>query len=121
VQRDLVAASGVLRGNQIGLGLLPILERAALRQIQLMVAFLGGLRHGQLRARGCQIGERGDQVVLCLHELARMDHKERGAGLDNIAEHGNHPDDPPGIMRENRGRQIIVDRDSPLSYLLGTK
>ena len=33
VQGDLVGADGILGGDQIGLGLLPILERAALRQI----------------------------------------------------------------------------------------
>src|SRR6202011_6300371 len=86
-----------------------------------MRPFLVGLRLRELRARRLQIGERGDQVVLRLHKLARMDDKERSTGLDHIAEHGNYFDDPPGEMREHWGRQIIVNRDRPLGRLLRTK
>jgi hypothetical protein len=80
------------------LGLLPILKRAALRQIELVGAFLGCLRHGELRARGGQIGKPGDPVVLRLHKLARVDYEQRVARFYHIAEHGNHFDDPPGII-----------------------
>ena len=36
-ERDIGAAQGVLRGRQIGLALLPILERAAIGEIQLVL------------------------------------------------------------------------------------
>src|ERR1700739_2991812 len=48
VERNLVGADGVLCGDQVSLGLLPILERTALRQIEFVCALLGGLRHREL-------------------------------------------------------------------------
>src|ERR1700751_4987512 len=86
-----------------------------------MRALLGSLSHSELRAGTLQIGERGDQVVLRLHALARMDEKKRSAGLDDVAEHGDEFDDSSGIMRKPRRRQIVIDGNSPLGHLLGTK
>src|ERR1700757_2557349 len=86
-----------------------------------MRALLGSLSHSELRAGALQIGERGDQVVLRLHELASMDDKKRSAGLDDVAEDGDDFDDPSGIMREYRRRQIVIDCNSPFGHLLRNK
>ena len=120
-ERDLVAADSVLRRDEIGLGLLPILERAALGQIKITRAFFIGLRLRELRARRLQIGERGDQVILLLHELARLDLEERRAGLDMIAQLRNQFDDPPRIRRKYRGGQIVVDCDAAFRHLFRTE
>ena len=93
MSRDLVAADSVLRSDKIRLRLLPFLQRAALREIELMCAFLVGLRLRQLRARRLLIGKRGDQVVLRLHKLARLNLEQRCARLDMIAELGDQLDD----------------------------
>ena len=86
-----------------------------------MGTLLCRLRHSQLRARRLQVGKRGDQVVLRLHELAGVDHKERGAGLDDVPEHGNHLNHAPGIMRKYRHRQVIIDRDTAFGDLFRAK
>ena len=120
-ERDLVAANGVLRRDEIGLGLLPVFESAALRHIQVMRTLLVGLRLRELRACCLQIGKRSDQVVLHLHELARLDFKQRCAGLDMIAELGDQFDDPPRIGRKYRRGQIVVDCDAAFRHLFGTE
>ena len=120
-ERDLVAADGVLRGRPDRSGLLPILQRAALREIELVRAFLVGLRLRELRACGLQIGKRGDQVVLRLHELACLDLEQRRPGLDMIAELGDQLDDPSGMLGKDRRSQIVVDRDIAFRHLFRTK
>ena len=84
-ERDLVGPDCILRGYQIGLGLLPIFQRPPLREIEVMRASLVGLRLRELRACCLQIGERGDQVVLRLNEFSRLNLEQRRSCLDAIA------------------------------------
>ena len=100
-----------MRGPEIGLALLPILQRAALRQIEVVRAPLVGLRLGQLSLCRARRGQRRDQIVLRLYKLAGLDRKERSSLLDHIAEPGDEADDPPRVRGKDRRRQIVVNRN----------
>ena len=63
------------------------------------------------RARLLDAGDRGDEVVLALHELARFDGEQGRAALDQVAGPGDQLADPAGIGREDRRRRVLVDRD----------
>ena len=65
----------------------------------------------QPRLRLVDAGDGGDQVVLALHELARLDREQRRAALDMIAGPGDQLADAAGVGREDRRGGVVVDRD----------
>src|SRR5262249_24033618 len=73
------------------------------------------------RARGLQIGERSDQIVLRLHKFAGLDLEEGRTGLNMIAELGDQIDDSSGEGRKDWCGQIVIERDIAFRHLLGTK
>ena len=81
-ERDLGRAQVALRADQVGLRLLEVLQRAAADRQQLALALLAGLRERQPRLRLLDAGDGGDEIVLALHELARLDGEQRRAALD---------------------------------------
>src|SRR6202012_4191502 len=56
-------------------------------------------------------GHGGDEDVLALHILARLDGEERRPGLDMIAGLRDQAGDAAGIGREDRRRGVFVDAD----------
>ena len=73
--------------------------------------FSTGLRERQPRLRLLDAGDGGDQVVLALHELARLDREQRRAALDDVARLGDQAADAAGVGREDRRGGVLVDRD----------
>ena len=76
-----------------------------------LLALLDLLRERQPRPRLVDAGDRGDEIVLALHELARLDREQRRAALDMVAGPGDQPADPAGVGREDRRGGVLVDRD----------
>ena len=110
-QRDIGGIQAALRGGEVHLALLPVLQRPALGVVQIVRALLAGLRHAQLGAGGAQRGDGGDQVVLRLHELAGLDGEQRLALLHDFAGLGDDLGDAAGIGREHRRVEVVVDGD----------
>ena len=73
--------------------------------------FSTGLRERQPRLRLVDAGDGGDQIVLALHELARLDREQRRAALDDVARLGDQAADAAGEGREDRRGGVLVDRD----------
>jgi hypothetical protein len=120
-ERDLAGTQVGLGGDEVGLALLPILERGTLCQIEVVLPPFGRLREFELRAHRIERRERRDQIVLRLHEFARRDRHQRRALLDLVAEPGDVPHDAAGIRGKDRRRQIVVERDIALGDGLGAK
>src|SRR6202043_409628 len=78
---NVAAAQGVLRGGEIGLALLPILQRAAFRQIQLLRPLRVALRLGELRGGSLGSGAGGDQRIRRLPERGRLAREQRRAAF----------------------------------------
>ncbi len=104
-ERDLGGAEIGLGGFEIGLGLFPILQRAGLGVEQVVLALLVDGRQPELRARRVEAGDRGDEVVLALHELGGVDHEQRRTALDLVPRLGEELGDAAAIGREDRRGQ----------------
>src|SRR5262249_31290294 len=111
----------VLRRHEVGLRLLPILQRAALRVVEFVRSLFVDLRLRELRARCLEGSDRGDQVVHHLHEFGRLDGEERRARGNDITEFGDKPGDTPRIGREDRRVEVVVDRDVAFRHPLRAK
>ena len=82
-ERDFGRAQVALRADQVGLGLLEVLQRAAADRQQLALALLAGLGERQPRPRLVDAGDGGHEIVLALDELAGLDREQRRAALDD--------------------------------------
>ena len=116
---DFPAAEAALCRCQIHAALLPILQRCAMRQKQLMLARFIGHSQFKLRAGGVQCGQRTDQVVLCLRQLRRLHGKQWSAGRHHVAGAGHDARYPAGVGREDGRAEIVVQADPPFSVHLG--
>ena len=82
-----------MRSGEVGLALLPILERPAFRQIQLVCPLLVNFRLGKLDTRRPVSGDSGNEVVCRLDEFGRFEGEKRRAAFDLVAELGNQAGD----------------------------
>ena len=69
----------VLRPDELGLRLLPVLQRARLAFVETAVAPLDDRRQVELRAGLVQRGGGGKEIILRLHDLRAVDLEQRGA------------------------------------------
>ncbi len=117
-ERDQSGFLIVLGAGEVGLRLLPILQRAALDVEELMRALFGGLQKIDQRRR---LGDRGHgryEIVLGLNEIGGIDLEQGLALFDIIAFTHEEGGDPPGIGWKNRRCRVGVDRDLPVGLAL---
>lgn len=120
-ERRFGRAQIALGRGQVGLALLPVLQRGRFALIQAVFALLVGLGQLELRARGIQRAGRTDKVVLRLCEFCRVDGEQAVAALDLVAEFGDDSRDPAGIGRKHGRRLVAVDGNLAVRKLLGAK
>ena len=82
-----------MRSGEVGLALLPILERPAFCQVQFVGALFVDFRLGKLGMRRPLSGDSGNEVVCRLDEFGRFEGEKRRAAFDLVAELGNQAGD----------------------------
>ena len=121
LQRRLGGALVILRGDEIVLRVLPVLQRHRLAGIEIVLTLLVDLRQVELRARAVQRAQRRDGVVQRLHGVGRLDDEQLLPALDDVARLDQELHDAARIGREDRRRTILVDGDLAFGDVLGTK
>ena len=102
IDRGLGGAQVVLRRVELGLRLLPVLQRAGLAFVQALVARLVEGGEGELCARLVGRRDGGEEIVLRLDDLGAVDLEERRALADPLAEPRDQPGHPAGERRQHR-------------------
>ena len=69
----------------------------------------------ELRACGLNAGNGGDEVVLRLHHIGRLEGEQQLAGFDGVSWLCRDASDTTGIRRKDRRRVVLVDRDLAVS------
>ena len=110
-ERDLGRADVVLRGDELGLRLLPVLERRRLAFVEILEPLLGDAREVELGACLVHGSDRRHEIVLRLHDIGAVDLEQRLAAFHLVADLGDQPGDAARKRRQNRGAGILVVGD----------
>ena len=94
----------VLRGGEIVLRVLPVLERHRLAGIELVLTLLVDLCQLEFRARAAQRAQRRDEIVERLHGVGGFDDEQLLPAPDDLAGLHHELHDAAGIGREDRRR-----------------
>ena len=111
VDRGHGGAQVLLRRVELGLRLLPVLQRARLALVEALVARLVEGDEREFRARPVARRDRGEEIVLRRDDLGAVDLEQRRALADPLAEPRHQAGHPAGERRQHDRADVLVVGD----------
>ncbi len=107
-------ACGCLRSLQIS-------QRSGPRVIEGLVLLLDDPGEFQSRAGLIQVGDRSDEIILCLHHVRRFHDEKRLAHFHGVARLCQQLDHAAGVRREHQRCAVLIDGNLAFCQMLGAE